>query len=150
MCETSDVVVNFEHEILRGRILFEPKYGILSFHSGDVRKYRGRPAAFWQFINGENEIGVTLQRLTDDLDGGFPIVIKSADISDASTYWEVKVKQNRLYDDMLVEGIRLIQDPDFSIERPDELGDLTRQEDIEVWRNTGRLVLKDILGRVTK
>lgn len=43
---------------------------ILSFHHGDPSKYRGRPAIFYEQINGEKKIGIMIQILTNSLDGG--------------------------------------------------------------------------------
>lgn len=47
--------------------------GILSYHHGDLRKYRGMPPCFWQLYYGETEMKVTIQLLRDGIDSG-PIV----------------------------------------------------------------------------
>lgn len=51
--EVDAVVLLGFSKILRGRIITEPEHGVLSFHGADIRKYRGRPGAFFQFINRE-------------------------------------------------------------------------------------------------
>lgn len=43
---------------------------ILSFHHGDPRKYRGRPAGFYELVNGEPFVGQIVQALGSKLDGG--------------------------------------------------------------------------------
>jgi len=43
---------------------------ILSFHHGDPRKYRGRPAGFYEVLNGEPFLGQIVQALGSRLDGG--------------------------------------------------------------------------------
>jgi len=47
--------------------------GVISYHHGDFRKYRGIPACFWPMYNGETEMKVTAQILSTGIDCG-PIV----------------------------------------------------------------------------
>lgn len=56
-----DVAVRFGFGILVGDALSAPGNGVLSYHHGDLTKYRGQPAGFWEFIRGEPRAGVTLQ-----------------------------------------------------------------------------------------
>ena len=56
--------------ILRGEVLKINKFGILSFHHGDNRKYRGGPAGFWEVYNHEKSTGFIIQQLTNELDAG--------------------------------------------------------------------------------
>lgn len=44
--------------------------GMLSYHHGDPSCYRGRPAGFWEMMNGESTMGMMVQRLNDKLDAG--------------------------------------------------------------------------------
>ena len=43
---------------------------ILSFHHGDPSKYRGRPAGFYEILNGEKSTGIIVQSLSNKLDAG--------------------------------------------------------------------------------
>lgn len=65
-----DIMIRFGFGILRGGILEAAKYGIWSLHHGDNRINRGGPPAFWEVVNRENVTGITLQKLSEDLDGG--------------------------------------------------------------------------------
>jgi hypothetical protein len=65
-----DVILRFGFRILRGPILESARYGVWSFHHGDNREYRGVPAMFWEMYEGNPVTGVTLQVLTEQLDGG--------------------------------------------------------------------------------
>ena len=65
-----DILFRFGFRILRGRILDLPRYGVWSYHHGDSEKYRGGPPGFWELVNGEPVSGVTLQVLSNTLDGG--------------------------------------------------------------------------------
>jgi folate-dependent phosphoribosylglycinamide formyltransferase PurN len=65
-----DFIVRFGFGILSGEILRIPEHGVWSYHHGDNRAYRGRPAAFWEMYDGRPWVGGMLQRLTEELDGG--------------------------------------------------------------------------------
>jgi hypothetical protein len=119
----TDVAIRFGFGILKGEVLDAPRYGVLSFHHGDLREYRGMPCGFWEFLDGEDAAGVTLQRLTETLDGGSIVAYEPVDIADARTWSAVRERLFAVSDDVLVKGIRNVNggiDP----ESPDELGDL--------------------------
>ncbi len=65
-----DVLIRFGFRIFKGKILTTAKYGIWSYHHGDNRVNRGGPAGVWEVFREMPETGVTLQRLTERLDGG--------------------------------------------------------------------------------
>jgi methionyl-tRNA formyltransferase len=65
-----DVFIRLGFRILRGPILKAAKFGVWSYHHGDNYVHRGGPAGFWEKFSQKNEIGSTLQVLTEDLDGG--------------------------------------------------------------------------------
>jgi hypothetical protein len=65
-----DVFIRLGFRILRGEILNAAKYGVWSYHHGDNRVNRGGPAGIWEMLNLWDEVGVVLQILTEDLDGG--------------------------------------------------------------------------------
>ncbi len=65
-----DFMLRFGFRILRGDILNSSKYGILSLHHGDTDTYRGGPPAFWEVVNKSPISCVSLQLLTETLDGG--------------------------------------------------------------------------------
>jgi methionyl-tRNA formyltransferase len=65
-----DFMLRFGFNIIRGEILSTPRYGVWSFHHGDLFAIRGQPACFWEIHDGHDVTGITLQRLTDKLDSG--------------------------------------------------------------------------------
>ena len=65
-----DVLIRLGFRILRGPILDAARHGTWSFHHGDNRVYRGGPPGVWEVLEDRTESGVTLQRLTEELDGG--------------------------------------------------------------------------------
>jgi len=122
MAASADVAVLMGFGFLTGRILDASTHGVLGIHHGDVREYRGQPMGFWEFVNGEPTAGVTLQRLTETLDGGEVVYRKRVDIRGAHRWGEVKAALYDASEDLLAEGIRRLRDDDFTPERPDTLG----------------------------
>lgn len=87
--------------------------GILSFHHGDMRKYRGQPVGFWELYHNEKEMGVTVQRLSAGIDKGTPIVEISIPIRKGDT---VSILSKRALDSsttMMHKALQLIQKTDF-------------------------------------
>ncbi|MER2511545.1 MAG: hypothetical protein ABTQ25_03835, partial [Nitrosomonas ureae] len=65
-----DVIIKFGMNLL---VIPEPlsaKFGVLSFHHGDPQKYRGRPAGFYEILHNAGSVGITVQKLSNKLDGG--------------------------------------------------------------------------------
>lgn len=148
---SSDVVVLIGfNKILRGRILTEPRFGTLSLHWSDIRKYRGRPGCFWQFMNDEERIGLTLQQLTEELDGGNLIACEHADISDTQTWWEVRLRATQLYGPLLSTGIQRLQDPEYTPQMLDaeSLGKMTYESQGYKTKNVFRMIIKNLRGRI--
>jgi folate-dependent phosphoribosylglycinamide formyltransferase PurN len=85
------------------------KGGILSFHTADTNKYKGRPSAFYEFLNNEKFGGVTLQRLSTKIDGGEIIGIKKRNISKCKSYDETRYRMLKLKKKMLVDGVNKIK-----------------------------------------
>lgn len=75
--ENLDFLIRFGFGIIRGKIHETVRYGIWSFHHGDVFSHRGAPPCFWEIYHGKSVGCVTLQRLTDRMDAG--VVLHRAD-----------------------------------------------------------------------
>ena len=65
-----DVLIRFGFGILKGSILAAAQLGVWSLHHGDSKVNRGGPPGFWELVNKETVTGVTLQVLSEALDGG--------------------------------------------------------------------------------
>jgi len=144
--EATDLGVRFAFGILKGDALDAPDRGVLSFHHGDLREYRGQPCGFWEFLNDEDTAGVTLQRLTETLDGGEIVAYEPVDIRGARTWPEVRRRLFEVSDDVLVAGVERVAsgaDP----RSPDDVGDLYT---IPEGEDVLKYVLKEGRGRVAK
>ena len=88
-----DFMVRFGFRILRGAILKSSKYGILSLHHGDTDTYRGGPPAFWEVVHKAPDTCVSLQLLTEALDGGV-VLDKAFQRTDVTSFYR---NQSKLY-----------------------------------------------------
>jgi folate-dependent phosphoribosylglycinamide formyltransferase PurN len=56
--------------ILRGEIFSRPRLGSINLHLGAAPEFRGSSPGFFEMLEGVPEVGVTVHRVTDTLDGG--------------------------------------------------------------------------------
>lgn len=119
-----DVIVRFGFGIIKGNVLTAPKHGVLSYHHGDIRRYRGRPAGFWEFMQGVDECGITLQQLAPELDKGRIVRYKSIDISRSEPYQSIKRRLFMESIDMLAKAMRDIERGSYDPVEPDTTGEL--------------------------
>jgi hypothetical protein len=88
-----DVILRFGFRIIRGPILESACYGVWSFHHGDNREYRGGPPMFWEMYEMNPICGVSLQILTDQLDGG-KVIYRA---SEKTNLFSLYLNRNRNY-----------------------------------------------------
>ena len=141
----TDVVVRDAFGILKGDVLTAPTHGVWSYHGGDIREYRGKPAGFWEFLHGDDEMGVTLQRINETLDGGEIVAFEPVDISDAHTWQTVKARLYEAEITLLATGVRNIQDSSFDPKEPEKTGELYTTPGA---LDTLRYLYKNNLGRL--
>lgn len=64
----ADLAIKFGMGLLR--VPDELKCKILSYHHGDPRQFRGRPAGFYELLGGEQTVGQIVQIISNRLDAG--------------------------------------------------------------------------------
>ena len=107
-----DIILRHEFNIIRGEVLNSSKYGIWSFHHGDNAINRGGPAGFWEIILKQPTVGVTLQQLTPELDGGLVI-----DKAFFNRHWSYIKTKNEIFEgsvSLLFKNIRQLQAGQFA------------------------------------
>ena len=87
--------------------------GILAYHHGDMRKYRGQPPGFWELYNDEMEMGVTVQRIAAGLDKGTPIVEITVPILNTDNETSLYARAKEMSVDMMRQAILTVQEPDY-------------------------------------
>ncbi|MEJ1237902.1 hypothetical protein WBG78_07235 [Chryseolinea sp. T2] len=94
-----DIIIRFGFRILTGDILKVSKMGVWSLHHGDTSVNRGGPPGFWEVVNGDEVTGVTLQVLSDELDGG-QVIDKAFSRTNRTSF-------NRNQNDLFWAGVEL-------------------------------------------
>ena len=89
------------------------RFGVLSYHFGDLRKYRGEPPAFWELYNGKNEMIVTVQKLTERYCCGLPVLEEKIEITYYDDPNSLREKAFRASEIMMIKALNKIQDPSF-------------------------------------
>lgn len=117
----ADVAIRFGFGFLVGPILSELEHGVLSYHHGDLREYRGQPMGFWEFVHGEDTAGITVQQLTEQLDAGRIAAVRTVPIHDLHTWGAVRRRLFDASDRMLVEAVETLRDG--TLREPESLGD---------------------------
>lgn len=56
--------------ILKEAVFAIPRLGSINLHTGKVPKYRGAAPAFWELLNGESEVGITIHKVVAQIDAG--------------------------------------------------------------------------------
>lgn len=142
-----DVAIRFGFGLLGGDVLHAPAFGVLSFHPADIREYRGLgvPQAW---VDGRDTMGVTLQRLNEDIDGGEIIAYEEADVSGCATLWETYDVLHDVQAELLAVGIENLRDPSFEPTRPDSLGPYYSIKKRRNLSFAGRTLLKNMMGRL--
>lgn len=119
--------------ILKEPLLNVTPIGVLSYHHGDMRKYRGMPPALWELYNNEKEMGITVQILSPGLDSGIPIVEKKVEITKKDTLEKL---QKRALDEsiyMLYNALLQVSNKDYKPEKIDESGKVYTLPNLQQW-----------------
>lgn len=109
--------------------------GILSYHGGDMRKYRGMPSGFWELYNGETEMGITVQKLAVGLDKGIPIEEKNINILKNDTLKSLTKKVLNEKKEMMHSAILKISDENFKPTVISTFGKIYTLPNLKQWLN---------------
>ncbi|QPV63226.1 methionyl-tRNA formyltransferase-like protein [Halosimplex litoreum] len=148
--EECDVLVRFGFGLLKGPVLDAPEHGVLSTHGCDIRDYRGMGPKI-TFVNDDDRVAVTLQRLTEDIDGGRIVEIDSRELPPDPTYADIGEATAAIQREIFATGVEKLRSPDFEPWEPDELGTYhshTKQREEPGF--VGRFLLKNNYRRVKR
>ena len=91
---SSDLVLTSGYnDIIKSENLVKANF--LNIHYSLLPKFRGVHALAWAIINGEEEVGYTIHRMTDLVDGG-PIYFQKPIKVDSFNSWELMLKLDSL------------------------------------------------------
>lgn len=107
--------------------------GVLSYHHGNMRSYRGMPPGLWEVYNGDREMGVTVQTLGAGLDSGDPIVEKTIPIRYTDTPGSLRARALSESTDMMYEAACRLNNPNFTPEKINSYGPLYTLPNLRQW-----------------
>ncbi|WP_418286667.1 hypothetical protein [Halorubrum sp. DTA46] len=84
--------------------------GVLSYHHGDPREYRGGPAGFWEYMHGADTAGTIVQTLTDELDAGIVQSYRDVDLSGCETWGDIRRELYTGSVEQLAEAVERVRD----------------------------------------
>ena len=119
--------------IVKEPFLSTCRNGILSYHHGDMRKYRGQPPCFWELYNGEKNIGVTVQKLSERLDAGLPILERNIKIRDNDNLTSLRKRVFDLSENMMLEALLKVNSNKFKSKELNELGPVYTLPNLRQW-----------------
>jgi folate-dependent phosphoribosylglycinamide formyltransferase PurN len=104
-----DVGAVYGGPILRPELFRIPRQGTLGIHHGRLPHYRGKKTTFWAMHNGEESVGVAIQRIGCGLDRGD--ILRDAVLQTAHTPLPVVNRRlERLGFDLYIEALRSVHE----------------------------------------
>lgn len=136
----AEVVIKYGMTLLRGVDDLPLVHGVLSYHNGDPARFRGRPAGFYEILEGVPTQGVIVQRLSDTLDGG-AIVARGTSRVVPHSYRQTLENSFRAGVPLLAQALRALEEGE-RVSCPETLGKNYR---LPATRTVARQVVR--LGR---
>ncbi|HZM86282.1 MAG TPA: formyltransferase family protein [Blastocatellia bacterium] len=82
----ADLGVVLGTNILKESVFTIPRLGSINLHQGLAPYYRGGPSIFWELLNGEHEVGLTVHRVASKVDTGDIIVQRTVPLEYDDSY----------------------------------------------------------------
>ena len=119
--------------IIKKPLLEATSLGMLSYHHGDIRKYRGMPPAFWELYNDEKKMGVTLQRLSPRLDKGLPLAEIQVPVYPTDTVNKLTQRAYAQSEGMLFAALQKLDKGSVDKKEVEEFGQLYTLPNLRHW-----------------
>lgn len=107
-------------QILSQQILDIPKILALNIHASLLPKYRGAAPVNWAIINGDTATGITIIKMTKEMDAGHIIIQKVMNIQDEDTSVILEEKLSRLGAELLISSLDYIRNNNYRLIPQDE------------------------------
>lgn len=129
-------------EVFNERLLSLPSKGCINLHSGPLPNYRGLFPTFWQLLNGEKEIGVTVHFMNEDIDGGNILLQEKIEISPSDSLSSLLNRVKTTGAQILLKALEIIESNNI-ITIPNEITNgsyygLPKRKDIKAFLNKGK------------
>lgn len=102
------VVVSFGKIIPESVLNLFPR-GVINVHPSLLPKYRGPNPIRWQILNGEKKSGITIIKLTKEVDAGPILIQKEIEVDENDNYTKLTEKLIDFGKEILIEAIEMIK-----------------------------------------
>lgn len=119
--------------IIKKTLLDVTPIGVMSYHHGNMRKYRGMPPAFWELYNNEREMGVTVQLLSAGLDKGLPVEEITIPVEPEDTLKSLETRAMQQSEIMLYKALQKIESGRYIPEEINEFGKVYTLPNLRQW-----------------
>ena len=92
-------------KLIPGDVFLLPPLGTINLHPSLLPKYRGAAPVQWALYNGENEIGITVQLINEQLDAGDIVMQKTIPVDLHDTSADVYERIKPIGAEMLAESV---------------------------------------------
>lgn len=133
--------------IIREPLLSLAPKGILSYHHGDMRYFRGMPPGFWELYHGVREMGMTVQRLAPGLDCGCPVVERWIPIGPADSERSLRQRAMDASADMMAQALVRLAESGFDPQPLQAYGPVYTLPNLRQWLTLQIRLLVRRLGR---
>ena len=103
------IVVAAYGKFLPEYVLNYPKYGCINVHASILPKYRGAAPIQWSVVNGDEETGITIQKMAKGMDTGDIISIQTTTIGEYETSEELFDRLAKIGGELLLKTISDIE-----------------------------------------
>lgn len=135
--------------VIKKPLLHNCPQGILSYHFGNLRKYRGGPPAFWELFNGRSDMGLTVQKITERWDCGIPIVEKTVEIKINDDLPSLQKRVFEECEDMMHRALKNISNKKFKPEIIHHYGKIYTLPNFNQWlRLNYRVSKRKIISKI--
>lgn len=111
--EDVDLIISIAApKIFKRQILQAPKKGCINYHTALLPRYRGRVPLFWALLNDEQQTGISVHEIDEELDNGPILIQKKVDIGPDDSL-------HSLYLKTIKEGPRILLEAVGKIDRDD-------------------------------
>lgn len=105
----ADIFVVVAYGKLIPRTIFDlPQFGTINLHPSLLPRYRGAAPVEWALINGEQETGVTVQMINEELDAGDIVVQEKILLDDTINSAELYELVMPLGEELVLKSIELL------------------------------------------
>lgn len=92
-------------EILDEDVLSAPNWGCLNVHTARLPEYRGMLPTFWALYHGDEEIGITVHTMTEEIDSGEILRQETFDVDSEDSLHDVITRGKDLGGQLAAEAL---------------------------------------------